>query len=163
MGDDPLLAACSNGCTAIVQELLALNGPGRLDLILASACSVIAKLIHGDRKEWVTRHSQWKVLPHDDASSTGLSALFQLCWGLSTLGPYGPLLNGGHAGVVRQLLALGGDRRVDVHSGHDSAFVQASSRGHIEVVQILLDLSSSRTATTPSSLQAAFVGRAGGT
>ena len=34
---------------------------------------------------------QWKVLPHDDASSTGLSALFQLCWGLSTLGPYGPL------------------------------------------------------------------------
>jgi len=56
---------------------------------------VIAKLIHGDRKEWVTRHSQWKVLPHDDASSTGLSALFQLCWGLSTLGPYGPLRNGG--------------------------------------------------------------------
>jgi len=54
---------------------------------------VIAKLIHGDRKEWVTRHSQWKVLPHDDASSTGLSALFQLCWGLSTLGPYGPLRN----------------------------------------------------------------------
>jgi len=28
-------------------------------------------------------------MPHDDASSTGLSALFQLCWGLSTLGPYG--------------------------------------------------------------------------
>jgi len=56
---------------------------------------VIAKLIHGNRKEWVTRHSQWKVLPHDDASSTGLSALFQLCWGLSMLGPYGPLRNGG--------------------------------------------------------------------
>ena len=55
---------------------------------------VIAKLIHGDRKEWVKGHSQWKVLPHDDASSTGLSALFQLCWGLSTLGPYGPCLSG---------------------------------------------------------------------
>jgi len=32
---------------------------------------VFAKLIHGARKEWITRHSQWKVLPHDDASSTG--------------------------------------------------------------------------------------------
>jgi len=39
------------------------------------------------------RHSQWKELPRDDASSTGLSALFQLCWGFSTLGPYGPLHN----------------------------------------------------------------------
>ena len=56
---------------------------------------VFAKLIHGDKKEWVTRHSQWKVLPHDDASSTELLALFQLCRGLSTLGPYGLLRNGG--------------------------------------------------------------------
>ena len=50
---------------------------------------VIAKLVHGDRKEWATRHPQWKGLPHDDASSTGLSALFHFCtcWGLSTLGP----------------------------------------------------------------------------
>jgi len=49
---------------------------------------IFAKLIHGDGKEWVTRHSQLKVLPHDNASSTGLSALFQFCWGLLTLGPY---------------------------------------------------------------------------
>ncbi len=43
---------------------------------------VIARLFYGDSKEWATRHSQWKVLLHDDASSTGLSALFQLCHGL---------------------------------------------------------------------------------
>ncbi len=56
---------------------------------------VIAQLIYGDRQEWATRHSQWKVLPHDDASSTGLSTLFQLCCGISTLSLYGALRNSG--------------------------------------------------------------------
>jgi len=51
---------------------------------------------HDDRENWATRHPQWKVLPLDDGSSTGLAGLFScvgasrrwgldLAWGLAGL------------------------------------------------------------------------------
>ena len=116
---------CEAGATAAQPLLFAprvgLN-PHKAVFVDGESPLPTAKLIHGDRKEWATRHSQWKVLPHDDASSTGLSALFQLCWGLSTLGLYGPLRNWGHqwihppAGTVLHLQLAYYNTNVEIYS-----------------------------------------------
>ncbi len=46
----------------------------------------------------------------------------------------------GHVGVVRELLALTGDRRVDVHAEDEDAFRAACYGGHVDVVRELLAL-----------------------
>ncbi len=50
-----------------------------------------ANLIHGDSKEWATRHSRWNALPGGDALSTVLSAVL---WSLDAGPLYGPYAMG---------------------------------------------------------------------
>ena len=45
---------------------------------------------------------------------------------------------GGHVEVVRLLLSLQGDRRMEVHAGGEDAFRDACSCGHVEVVRLLV-------------------------
>ncbi len=51
---------------------------------------------------------------------------------------------GGHVDVVRELLALTGDRRVDVHVDDEGGFRGACLRGHLGVVRELLALTGDR-------------------
>jgi len=62
----------------------------------------------------------------------------------------------GHLAVVRELLGLAGDRRVDVHTNGEWAFRQACKQGHVGVVRELLGLSGDRRVDVHASGEAAF-------
>ena len=50
--------------------------------------------------------------------------------------------------VVRELLELRGDRRVDVHAGKEAAFKEACRAGHVDVLRQLLALEGTRMIDT---------------
>jgi len=67
----------------------------------------------------------------------------------------------GQLGIVRKLLALSGDRRVDVHAQLEWAYHMACEYGRLDVVRELLALTGQRTVPagaraqcTPQSLHA---------
>jgi len=64
----------------------------------------------------------------------------------------------GHLAVVRELLGLSGDRRVDVHAGEEAAFRGACGNGHVGVVRELLGLSGDRRVDVHAEGQGAFRG-----
>ncbi len=62
----------------------------------------------------------------------------------------------GSLGVVRELLALTGDRTVDVHAENEWAFAAACAMGHIAVVRELLALAGERTVDVHACAEQAF-------
>ena len=58
--------------------------------------------------------------------------------------------------MVRLLLALEGDRRIDVHADDELAFGWACSGGHLKVVRLLLALEGDRRIDVHSDNELAF-------
>ncbi len=87
-------------------------------------------------------------------SEAGVAALFQAT-GAAALddpevlgGQFTMAASRGYSGIVRQFLALTGDRAINVHRSDDFAFRMACDHGHVQVVRDLLALTGDRRIAT---------------
>ena len=60
--------------------------------------------------------------------------------------------------MVRELLLLEGDQRIDVHAWAESAFEEACQNGHMEIARVLLSLDGDRYINVHADREAAFRG-----
>jgi len=57
---------------------------------------------------------------------------------------FGDACRAGDGALVPELLALDGDRRIDIHAGNEEGFRAACANGHLHVVRELLALEGDR-------------------
>ena len=126
--------ACENGNTKVVNFLLSLEGDRRIDVHTKGNINFEVEV--GDELAFKVFNADIRV--GDEM------AFRNACY-------YG------HMEVIKLLLSLEGDRRIDVHAGYNSALKSACEGGHLDVVKLLLSLSDDRRIDVHINYEDAFV------